>query len=111
MRGRAGIDPGPSGDERRAVKAGRRPPEGFSLEGPVAVVGIMDVEPAGGFVVAAFRRSAGGDACADRLQFPTGCEVDANLKLGCVVMSSSGPDVVGSEHGEIRRSQQCSITY
>ena len=105
------MDPGRSG-ERRAVKAGRRPPEGSSLEGPVADGRIMDVEPAGGFVVAAFCRcQQEGDACADRLQVPTGCEVDANLKLGCVVMSSPGPEVVGSEHGEIRRSQQCSITY
>jgi hypothetical protein len=31
-------------------------------------------------------------------------------ELGCLVMSSPGPEVVGSEHGAIRRSQQCSIT-
>jgi hypothetical protein len=32
-------------------------------------------------------------------------------ELGCLVMSSPGPTVCGSEHGAIRRSQQRSITY
>jgi hypothetical protein len=35
---------------------------------------------------------------------------DKQAELGCLVMSSPGP-VAGSEHGAIRRSQQCSITY
>ena len=35
---------------------------------------------------------------------------DKQAELGCLVMSSPGPDGVGSEHGAIRRSQQCSIT-
>jgi hypothetical protein len=40
---------------------------------------------------------------------PLGVE-DKQAGLGCLVMSSPGP-VAGSEHGAIRRRQQCSITY
>jgi hypothetical protein len=49
------------------------------------------------------------DACVVVSRSPQVVE-DKQAELGCLVMSSPGPDD-GSEHGAIRRSQQCSITY
>jgi hypothetical protein len=75
-----------------------------SLEGPGVVFAMMDGEARQGFVVA----SPGvGDACAV-VSMSSGVRVK-QATLGCLDMSSPGP-VAGSEHGAIRRSQQCSIT-
>lgn len=93
---------------RRVVKTGRRPPVGGVLTARSGAVGQLDMKP----VRASWMRLSGvrrQDACARRLQFPTGGEGQARTKLGCLVMSSPGP-VSGSEHGAIRRSQQRSIT-
>src|SRR5260370_27875372 len=67
---------------------------------------MMVCEARQGFVVA----SPGvGNACAVVSRSPRGVG-GKQAELGCLVMSSPGP-VTGSEHGAIRRSQQCSITY
>ena len=75
---------------RSRSAAGR--PQG-KLDGPVIVDSIMVLEARQGFAGAA--AGVPEDACAGRLQFPTGGEGQARPELGCLVMSSPGP-VAGS---------------
>ncbi len=68
---------GPSTGRERSEGGQGRPQAARrgSLDGPVVVDRIMDVEARQGFAGAATGRA--GDACAGRLQFPTGCEDQA----------------------------------
>lgn len=93
----------------RAVKAGRGPPAGGALtarsvRNPDNRCGV----PPGG----SWSRRSGyrrRDACAVVSSSPRVVGIK-QARLGCLVISSPGPAGDGSEHGAIRRSQQCPIT-
>src|SRR3954447_1545349 len=92
----------------RAVKAGRRPPVGEALTARSSTPGRMVGQARQGLGVAP-SRVFGWTRALVVSSSPRAVE-DKQAELGCLVMSSPGP-VAGSEHGAIRRGQQCSITY
>ena len=94
----------------RAVKAGRRPPVGEALTARWLSSGCLVLKPVRASWSPYPLWLDGRARCALVSSSPWMWGA-GEAELGCLVMSSPGPDVFGSEHGAIRRSQQCSITY
>jgi hypothetical protein len=90
-----------------------RPPVGEALRARSVPLRIMVVKPREGLVVA-FAACVRVDALRCRLQFPAGCGGQAGrARLLGHVFAEPQPRVMtmaGTEHGAIRRSQQCPIT-